>query len=444
MKNARNKGKTVIIFIDNASMTSYHLASVADKIVLDPQGSVQLMGYSLGRTYFKGTLEKLGLGFDEWRFFKYKSAAEALSRDSMSEADREQNQDFIDDWYETVRADLCEYRPVNKTMFDYFIDEHIFFLPEEAVTEGLADTLARWSDINEVLKNLTGKSLKQIDADELFANALPPREWGKLPQIAVVYGLGICAMDSGIKARQLEKVFRNLAKDKSVKAVVFRVDSPGGDALASDLVAEALKECAEKKPVIISQGQVAGSGGYWISMYGDKILAGPTTITGSIGVIGGWIYDKGFGDKLGMTSDHVTRGKHADLGEGVRLPFLNIEVPARNLTDEERDKIEILIKDFYEIFVNKVANGRNMSVDEVKQVAEGHFYSGLDGKEAGLVDEIGGLMLAIDIAKEQAGIKPDQEINIREIPKYKGLFKIKFRCRLLKPTSMTTRSINIS
>jgi len=305
LKKAQRKGKTVVIFIDNVSMTDYHLASVADKIVLDPEGMILLYGYSMGKTYLKGTLEKLGLGFDEWRFFKYKSAAEILSRDSMSDADREQYQDYVDDLYETVRSDVCQSRSMTSTKFDLLIDEQMFFLPDNAVEQGLVDTLARWSDIDKILKEITGEKLRKLPASDLYANSLPSEQWGAVPEIAVVYGLGVCAMDSGIKGRWLEKEFHRLAKDKSVKAVVFRVDSPGGDALASDLTAEALKKCAKEKPVIISQGQVAGSGGYWISMYGDKIVAGPNTITGSIGVIGGWLYDTGFGDKLGMTSDNV-------------------------------------------------------------------------------------------------------------------------------------------
>jgi len=422
LKKVQAKGKTVIVFTDRSSITSYHLASVADKIVLDPEGMIDIFGYALGNTYFKGTLAKLGLGFDEWRFFKYKSAAEILTRDSMSDAEREQYQDYTDDLYETARKDICQSRSISEGMFDYLVDEKVVFLPQAALDENLVDTLARWSDVDKIVEKTLDEKLRPMNSRELFANALPPRQWGTLPEVAVVYGLGICAMDSGIKARWLEKEFLRLANDKTVKAVVFRVDSPGGDGLASDLVAEALKKCAAKKPVIISQGQLAGSGGYWISMYGDKILAGPTSITGSIGVIGGWIYDLGFSEKLGMTSDYVKRGKHADLGYGVTVPILNITVPARNLDDEERAKMEKIIREFYEKFVGKVAAGRDMTVDEVKAVAEGHFYSGLDGLEAGLIDEIGGLMLAIEIARQQAGLKADQEISIKEIPEFKGLF----------------------
>ena len=422
LKDFRQSGKKVVVFLDNAGMTLYHLASVADKIVMDPEGSLMLPGYIMGRTYLKGTLEKLGLGFEEWRFFKYKSAAEALSRENMSDADREQRQAYLDDWYELVRADVCEARSISPQKFDDMIDNHVYFMSPEAIEAGLVDTLGRWSQREDLLKALTGRELEKVSTSHLLDNAVATQQWGELPRIAIVYALGVCDVDKGIRARWLEKKFLKLAKDKSVKAVVFRVDSPGGDGMASDMVAEALKKCSEKKPVIISQGQVAASGGYWISMYGDEIVAGPNTITGSIGVIGGWLYDKGISQKMGMTSDFVKRGKHADMGFGVTLPFLGLTIPARNLTEEEYHKMEHYIKAFYDIFVKKVAQGRGLSVERVRQIAEGRIYSGLDGQQVKLVDEIGGLLTAIAIARQKAGIPLDKEISIVEYPRYKGFF----------------------
>ena len=424
LKKARAEGKKVVIFIDRVAMTGYHLASIADKIVLDPQGAVRLQGYSLSRTYLKGTLEKLGLGFDEWRFFKYKSAAETFSRDSMSEAEREQRQAYIDDWYELTRSDVCDTRSFSTEKFDELIDEVSYFVPEKALEVGLVDTLARWSDIDAIVEDAAGAAKKPLDTQELLTNALPAEIWGTLPKIAVVYGLGVCDMDAGIRARFLEKVFLKLAKTKSVKAVVFRVDSPGGDGMASDVVAEALRKCSRDKPVIISLGQVAASGGYWISMYGDEIVAGPNTVTGSIGVIFGWVYDKGFGKKLGMTSDLVQRGRHADLGQGVRLPFTSLIVPARNLTPEERAKGEKIIREHYSDFVAKVAQGRNMTEQRVREIAEGRIYSGIAARELGLVDELGSLTTAISIARDKAGLKPEDDVKIIEIPEEKGLFGI--------------------
>ena len=417
LKQVRQAGKRVIVYLDRGGMTEYHLASVADKLILDPEGMLVLEGYIMGRTFLKGTLEKLGIGYDEWRFFKYKSAAEVLSRDKMSDADREQRQALIDDIYDVVRGDICQSRNFSVHKFDELINEKVIFLPNEALKEGLVDTLARWVEIDKIVKSFEGKKKCMIKSNSLAQNVLPRREWGAKPKIAVVYALGICDMDQGINARKLEKVFEGLTKNNSIKAVVLRADSPGGDGLASDLVAEAMKKCAEKKPVIVTQGNVAASGGYWISMYADTIVAAPYTITGSIGVIGGWLWNKEFGDKLGMISDHVKVGKHADIGFGIRLPLLGIQIPDRNLTVDERTKVETMIKDFYKAFVGKVANGRKMTTQSVEEIAQGRVWSGIDGKEKGLVDVIGGLETAIILAKEAADIPADKEVDIVELPK---------------------------
>ncbi|MFZ0390541.1 MAG: signal peptide peptidase SppA [Calditrichia bacterium] len=426
LENARQNGKTVIIFIDRAGMTQYHLASVADAVVMDPQGMLELPGYLSNRTYFKGTLNKLGLKFDEWRFFTYKSAAESFSRDSMSAADRRQRQAYVDDLYTLVREEVCDARRLSRDDFDRIINEKSVILPEEALQAGLVDTLARWSQKRKIIENLMGGSLYPIGKDELRENAMAANAWGRIPQIAVVYGLGVCDMDEGIRARWLERQFLNLKENKAVKAVVFRVDSPGGDGMASDLVAEAIRKCSEKKPVIISQGQVAGSGGYWISMYGDQIIAGPGTVTGSIGVIGGWLYDQGFAEKTGMSSDYVKRGEHADLTAGVSLPLIGATLPARNLTAEEFERMKYLIKQMYEEFVAKVAQGRELPVEYVREIAEGRFYSGTDGQAIGLVDEIGTFLTAVAAAYQAAGIDPSQKVKFVEIPEYQGLFDFNF------------------
>jgi protease-4 len=425
LRAAKGAGKRIIAFIDQNGMTGYHIASIADLIVMDPQGQLVLPGYSLSQTYFKGTLEKLGLGFEEWRFFKYKSANEIFSQESMSEADREQNQAFLDDWYETTRSDVATERGLTEAEFDRIIDDEGFLLAEQALELNLVDTLARWSEVDNLVARATGGSKDKVDRGQLLPNATNPERWGDKRKIAIVYGLGVCEMDSGIRARWLQGVFERLSKNRSVEAVVFRVDSPGGDGMASDVVAEALRKCSEEKPVIISQGQVAASGGYWISMYGDEILAGPNTITGSIGVISGWVWDKEFGEKLGMTSDVVTRGKHADLYSGIRLPPFNLQIPARSVTDEERQIVERTIRQLYDDFIKKVAASRDIPEERVREIAEGRIYSGLDGLDIDLVDRIGGLWDAIGVAKVRAGLDAEEEIEIIEIPKSKGLLNLR-------------------
>ncbi len=178
LQNVRKAGKKVIVFIDRVDMTTYHLASVADKIVLDPEGAVQLEGYVLGKTYFKGTIEKLGLAFDEWRFFKYKSAMEPLSRDKMSDADREQYQNFVDDLYETVRTDICASRRISPEQFDNIIDDQVYMTPSASLESKLVDTLARWSDMGAVISNLAGFKMRSIPNRELREIALPPDHLG--------------------------------------------------------------------------------------------------------------------------------------------------------------------------------------------------------------------------------------------------------------------------
>ncbi|MFH1219654.1 MAG: S49 family peptidase [Candidatus Eisenbacteria bacterium] len=430
LRDFKSTGKPVIIFLDNGNIDAYHFASVADKIVLDPTGMLIFEGFLMGRTFLKGTLEKVGLGFDEWRFFRYKSAEEPLSRDSMSEGDREQRQRLVDEYYRVAKSEICAARAISPVEFDRLVNEETILLPADALKLGLVDTLARWDAAEDVIKSLEGKKKKTVTAGSLGISGSSlaalgggstaggsEAAWGDAPEIAIIYAIGECAMDTGIKARSLVKDVEAVTQNSRIKAVVLRVDSPGGDALASDIVAEATKKCAEKKPVIVSQGAVAGSGGYWLSMYGTSIVAAPITITGSIGVIGGWLYNVGIKEKLGMTTDHVMVGKHADLGFGMRLPLIGAGVPDRNLTSEERAKIENMIKVFYQDFVGKVAVGRKMKSEAVDEVGQGRVWSGADGKDRGLVDVLGGLETAIMLAKEKAGIKPDREVAIVELPR---------------------------
>jgi protease-4 len=246
-------------------------------------------------------------------------------------------------------------------------------------------------------------------------------KWGEPPRIALIYALGVCAMDEGIKARSLVNDVEAAANDSRIKAIVLRVDSPGGDGMASDYIAEAMKRAKSKKPVIVSQGYVAGSGGYWLSMYADTIVAAPSTITGSIGVIGGWMYNKDLKEKLGFSTDHVQVGTHADLGFGFKLPFVGGGLPDRNLTEQERSVAERAIKTYYADFVKKVAEGRNTTSEKIEPLAQGRFYSGTEGKNVGLVDVLGGLEDAIRIARQKARISDDQEVTIVEMPR-PGLF----------------------
>jgi protease IV len=399
------KGKHVIIYLDRVGIDGYYLASAADRIVMNPQGTITLEGYIWGRQYYANLLDKLGIGFTELRYFKYKSAMETFSRTNMSKADSIQWRAIIDEYYGVTKEGICKSRNISPDEFDRLVNETAMFMPSAALKNKLVDTLARWEDIHEIITGYEKENKRMVSPGSLAEFQLPhDNYWGKIPEIAVIYAIGVCAMDEGIKARSLVKVVESVAADKNVKAVVFRVDSPGGDGMASDIVAEALKKCAEKKPVIVSQGYVAGSGGYWLSMYGDEIYAAPTTITGSIGVIGGWYYNKSLMQDIGVSTDLVQIGKHADLPFGMRVPFIGISLPDRDLNKDELKKAKNMIEESYRDFVGKVAKGRNMTYDAVEKIAQGRVWSGQKGKEINLVDQLGGLDDAINEAVKKAGL----------------------------------------
>jgi protease-4 len=422
LAKAREAGKKVVVFIDEAGMSTYYVASVADHVVIDPEGLLMLPGYVMGRTFLVNMADKLGIGIEEWRFLKYKSAMESLVRHEMSEADREQRQALVDQYYATMRADVAEGRGVGSDTVDRWVDDLVLFTARQALDEKVVDALGRWEDVDEVVKELEGKRKQMISASQLDHAWYPSKQWGETPIIALVYAIGGCDMDTGIRARELEKTLVRLRKDREVKAVVLRVDSPGGSALASDVVAGQLKKCMKEKPVVISQGDVAASGGYWLSMCSSRIVSQPTTITGSIGVIAGWVWDKGIGEKTGMEGDFVRAGKHADLFFSLRPPFLPIAIPHRTVTDDERERVLIGMKQMYAEFVDKVAENRRMTPERVEELAQGRVWTGAAATQNGLVDEIGGVADAIATARKLAGIGVDDDAKVVEFGS-RGLFR---------------------
>ncbi len=413
----KTAGKHVVIYIDRPDIETYVLASVANKIVMDPMGTIMLQGFLWGRQYYKNTLAKLGIGFHEWRYFKYKSAFETFSRDNMSKADSTQWQSLVDEYYKIAKNEICKGRNIAPSKFDSLVNDQTIFLANDALKAGLVDVLGRWDEVKKTVKDLSGRNESFVSPKSLAEFNLPnDNYWGEKPKIAIIYANGVCAMDEGITARKLVKDVYAATNDNNVKAVVLRVDSPGGDGLASDIIAEAIRKCKKIKPVIVSQGYVAASGGYWLSMYADTIVAAPNTLTGSIGVIGGWIYNKGFDSKIGVTTDHVQVGTHADLGFGFTLPFLGVTLPDRDLTLQEQAKAESSIKTMYKEFVDKVAQGRHKSSAYIDSIGQGRVWSGAAGKKNGLVDVLGGLSKAIDIAVQKAGLN-GKEYGLIEYPK---------------------------
>lgn len=255
LQEFRTSGKKVIVFMDRADLSLYQFASLADKIIIDPLGMITLQGYALGKSYYKKLLNKLGIGFDELRYFKYKSAYESYAREKMSEGDKEQLQKLVDDWYNNSRKEICESRNLTHSKFDSLVNNNLFYSPEDCIQAGLIDTVGRWNNLEDIIKKIDGKA-KIWSSNQLWDKNKPRDDkWSEpVKRIAVVYALGVCAMDDGINARSLSSKLKQLAQSDDIGAIVLRVDSPGGDGLASDLVAEVMKNMKGKKPIIVSQG----------------------------------------------------------------------------------------------------------------------------------------------------------------------------------------------
>jgi len=414
----RRAGKRVTVLADRLDARSYYLATAADRIVLDPQGSLLMPGAQVSRTYLHDLLGKVGLGFEEWRLYKYKSAAETLSRDRMSDADREQWTAIVRAAYDELKRGVVESGRATPEQFDQVINEEPYLSPNRLLELRWVDELGRPEDVEKAAEK-SGRHSKPTSVASLRERrAMPDETWGPIPAIALVYLIGDCAMDEGIRARASSRAMREFRERSSVKAMVLRVDSPGGDPLASDVVAgETRRARVAKKPVLVSQGRVAGSGGYWISMDADQISATPFTLTGSIGVIGGWVWNDGLGKKLGLTSDHVQIGKSADLLGGLRIPLFGVTLPERNLDEGERRLSDRAIAGLYDEFTKGVAAGRGLDLAEVRRIAEGRVYDGRAAATVKLVDRIATLDQTIDDAKRRAGIAPGTRTRIVEYPR---------------------------
>jgi protease-4 len=405
-------GLEVAVHLDRARMGGYWLASAADHVVMEPRGDLEIVGLAAQRTYMKGLLEKLGIGFEEHRYFRYKSAAETFTRTDMSEADREQIGRQVDVIYETLRAEICESRGISEAAFETIVEERAIIFAEEAKERGLVDALGRWEDVRKWVKE-RGGSLANREPEGPHYD----ERWGKPPVVALVYADGASEMDKGFQGRGMSRHLEKLAKRRDVAAVVMRADSPGGDPLPAELVADGVVELRGKgKPVVITQGDVAASGGYRICTDADRMYTTPLTVTGSIGVISAWVWDDGLGGKTGFSADGIQRGSHADLFSGIRFPLIGLRLPTRNLDEGEKERMREGTMELYDGFVASVARGRNLPEERVRELAEGRVWMGGDAVERGLCDEIGTLPDALARARELAGLEPDEEILIEEYP----------------------------
>lgn len=411
----RSSGKPVYAYMEYGMNKEYYIASACDKIYLAPPGELFINGLAADVMFFRGSLDKLGIYPDIFQIGKYKSAGDTFTRKDMSEAHREFMNSLLDDLFNRYVEAIAKARGKSADEVRAIIDDAPYGAPK-AKEVGLVDGVAYRDEIEKELKAKLGYK----DSDPLRVvksgvySDVEPESLGldEGERIAVIYAtgdIGSGQSDNGPSGGQsigsdtLSKAINDAREDKTIKAIVIRVDSPGGSGLASDIIWHAVEAAKEKKPVVISMGDVAASGGYYISASASKIIAQPSTITGSIGVVAGKPVLKGFYDWIGLSNEYILRGKNAGM-------FRETE----QFSPEERVKFEEWIKTtYYNDFVPKVAKGRNKEAAYIDSVGQGRVWTGSQGKERGLVDEFGGLDRAVEVAKELA-----------KIPKEKGVHRV--------------------
>jgi len=425
LERFKSGGKKIVAYIGYADMDIYLLASVADRIVMHELGGLSITGYSLGRGFMKNTFEKLGIGVNELRYFEYKTAAESFSRDSFSAADRRQLNEYLDDVFNLSRSTLMQARNWTEQEFNNIINNEFLYSAKAAEEKGLVDYVGGFKEVelaiykleetNDNVFALYGRQETSLTASSLTYT--PPRTQGGSPIIAIVYADGQTDMTRGMDAVRISRTIRSLANNSQIKAIVLRVNSPGGSAEAADYVNEAVRYAKIYKPVVVSMGSTAASGGYWVSMSANHIVANPFTITGSIGVIGTWFYDNGLNSKVGVNIETIKRGAHSDLNTGFIVPY-------RNLTPLEEERYKNYITDLYNIFTEKVLSSRYTKDIDINRAAQGRIFSGIRALEENLVDSIGGLTEAIQIARELADIPDEQNVQYRKFPELKFFEKL--------------------
>jgi len=407
----KDSGKPIIAYGDNFSQGAYYLATVADKIYLNPYGSASLTGLSAEVMFYKNLLEKLGIEMQVIRHGKFKSAVEPFMLDKMSPENREQYMTFINSIWGHWLNEICAARQLNVAKLHNLMNNLELESAQQALDNGLVDELLYKDELLSrlmILVNVSSENkLAMIDVAE-YARVPKKKEKLSRDKIAVVYADGDITMGKGtegITAWNMANTLRSIRSDKSIKAVVFRVNSPGGSAQASEIIARELMLLKEQKPVVISMGNYAASGGYWISVPASKIISNPTTLTGSIGVFGVIPNaKKGMNNHLGITVDVAKSNESAD------YPSI-----MRPLTTRERDATQASVELIYSQFIDKVAIAREMNRESVDAIGQGRVWSGVDALKIGLVDELGGISDAIYAAAELAGLDNYRTVELPAI-----------------------------
>ncbi|MBR5214855.1 MAG: signal peptide peptidase SppA [Bacteroidales bacterium] len=415
----KKSGKFIISYAETYAQNAYYLASVADDIYMFPDGVLDIHGMSSQRVFYKHLFDKLDIEMQIIRPAnnKFKSAVEPYFLDKMSDANREQNTKLLSSIWETMCNDISESRGIDVELINKMADDlTLMFEPETALKNNFIDGLMYRDEIIAELHKLlnTSNSNKlNLIKNTQYAKARPELYNGD-GNIGIIYASGQIidgeGDDTTIGGVSLSKTIRAARKDKNVKAIVMRVNSPGGSALASEVIRREVELAAKEKPFIVSMGSYAASGGYWISSSSDYIFADPTTLTGSIGVFGTFPNLKGFmNDKLGLTFDEVKTNENADFG--------TITKP---MTSYQLNMMQKHVTETYDDFITLVSNTRNIRKTFVDSIAQGRVWSGSDAIEIGLVDELGGIEEAIAYAATKAGL---ESYSIKEFPKQEDIFE---------------------
>jgi protease-4 len=420
----RTSGKPIYAYIEIGSNKEYYIATACDRIYVMPTGDLFINGLAADVMFFRGSLDKLGIYPDVFQIGKYKNAPDQFTRKGMSDAHREVINAILDDLFNRFVNTVAETRKKSPDEVRALID-NAPLNAKDALGAGLIDGANYRDEVeNELKKRLGFKENEELRLTKASAYGdVSPESLGlnKGERIAIIYAsgeIGGGSSDSGTFGGQstgsdtMVKAINDARKDDSIKAIVLRVDSPGGSAYASDVIWHAVEEAKKKKPVVISMGDVAASGGYYIACNANRIIAEPSTYTGSIGIFAGKPVMRGFYDWLGVTNEYVMRGKNAGL-------FRETE----KFTPEERARFESIIKRmYYDEFVPRVAQGRGKNPEEVDAIGQGHVWTGAQAKEKGLVDEFGGLDHAVDVARQLANIPADKGVHRVVLPYPRGLF----------------------
>ena len=411
LEKFKKTGRFIVAYADSYGNGTYYLSSIADKVYMNPSGTLALTGINISTVFFKDLLSKIGVEMQIFKVGTFKSAVEPFTQTSMSEANRLQLTTFINSIWTEITKTIARNRGISDTEVNLYADSGLFLDDAQtAVHHKLIDSLVYSSDMKEIIEKLVDKDYNALTINDMKFVARN-KEYSK-NRIAIVYAVGEIDgsnKNEGIDSEDISEDLLDIADNDKIKAVVLRINSPGGSAYGSEQIWKAVSVVKSKKPIVVSMGDYAASGGYYIACNTDRIFAQPTTLTGSIGIFGIFPNIGGLTDKLGIKFDNVKTNKYSDFG-----------ATYRPMNTEERAILQRYINNGYELFTKRCAEGRNMNIDSLKAIAEGRIYSGTDAMRLGLVDEMGGLEEAITFAAKKANIS---DYTIKYYPSVKSLIE---------------------